>query len=143
MSIDIKKPESYIMENGIDLKKYADSHDKNCLHSVLQFLQIFKWDKEVEEALDYLIHKKYKAGSSVKSKLRKRHGKRFINIDEPAPLRIIVGMCHKCGGVLKASDLSECESKKTGRITVFECDDCTYYREIFRQGDEFIITEGE
>jgi hypothetical protein len=136
------KSTDMIMWNGVDIELYARSHDPTCIHTVLQFLELFKWDKNAEAALRYLADTKYKLGMvkpSEKGQLRK---KKPI-IEEPEVPVFVVGVCPKCEEKLLGEPVAACETRGTGRVFVKECSVCTYYCELFRKDDKLTEIEGE
>jgi hypothetical protein len=120
------KATDFIMYNGVDLQLYRTSFTDEQLTAVLQWLQLFKWDKRAEKALRYIIWQ-HKLGTKVQSKVSVPRGK----IVEPDPLQNTVGECPKCGGVVRGKSLPRCETSATGRVYYTECDDCVYYTEYF------------
>jgi hypothetical protein len=132
------------MWNGVDMELYMRSHDPECIHTVIQFLELFKWDQNALEALQYLADEKYILGSTAYARdIKLRQKKIRQDFTEPKSLVLVIDQCDKCGGLLRAGRLAACESKETGRTGIIECDDCTYYAEIFLKNGEYIKVEGE
>lgn len=140
----VKKPKHCRMWNGVDLELYAESFDKAHLHTVLQFLKLFRWDGFALKCLQWLLYDKWKTvgEATVTSQRLQKHGKADrIYLDEPKELSTVVGICPKCGDILLGEPLIGCEYKKTGRLFVRVCVGCTYYSELFEK--DLVITEVE
>jgi hypothetical protein len=136
------KPKHYVMWNGVDLELYIQSFSPQCAHTVLQFLNLFQWDKNARDALDYLLNEKYKTGHTVKSEYGPKPYKEVI-IEEPDDLPFIVGGCPRCGDMVFGGPVPPCEYRETGRIFVKVCKSCTYYSEIFETQETIIEVEGD
>jgi hypothetical protein len=139
-----KKPKHFIMWNGVDLQLYVRSHTPKCLQSVHQFLQLFKWDKNALEALEYLLATDYKVVSEnvVTAERTHRHGKERTYPEEYT-INIRIGICPKCGSALLGDPIPSCERSKTGRVFWTECSSCTYHKELFEKNGVLTEIEGE
>lgn len=138
------KATDLIMWNGIDIELYSRSFDRTHLPTVLQFLHTFKWDKNAELALRYVLQKYKVVQQRVKGKVIHKHGKKESEEDairEPCQMAI-TGVC-RCGGILRGEPLPSCEKKATGRVFVEICDDCPYYAELYWDKGRVTKIEGE
>lgn len=102
--------------NDIDIGVYADSFSVDNLHSVLQFLEVFNWDKDAEEWL--------------REHLRIQSPSGEVGNYKPFLVETVVGI-HDCGGTITFHHIPNCEVASTGRVYYEECDKCTYYMERF------------
>jgi hypothetical protein len=128
----------------VDLELYASSFHQKQLHAVLQFLELFQWDRRAERLLDYLLHEKWKVGDVVKAEASRRKYKEQVLWDEPIEFTTIVGVCPKCDWPVVGDAIHErCERKLSGRLFIKECTNCTYYSELFEHDGELTEVEGE
>jgi hypothetical protein len=130
------------MWNGVDIELYLMSHDPKCFHTVLQFLELFQWDKRAEAALRYLVDVKFKIGHTVQARTTQLRRKR-VPIPEIPPLGLMVGICPKCGEALMGESMPACETRESGRLFLKVCASCTYYSELFRKSGGLTEIEGE
>jgi hypothetical protein len=76
-------------------------------------------------------------------KARKENpGNRYSKSFEEKPLPFIVGLCPKCGSIMKGTPMSSCEKARSGRHFYHECQTCTYYKEVFKRRNKFREVEG-
>jgi len=134
-----EKPKHFRMWNGVDLELYIKSQHPQCLVTVYNFLRLFQWDRSAEVALRYLIDRDRLNVQVQSEKIRSKHKD---TIQEPEDLFLAFGVCTRCGGEVKGQFLPACEHKKTGRIYLKICDDCSYYAEGFRIDEKLIEIEG-
>ncbi len=110
---------------GVDISRYVQSFSKNNIASVVQFLEIFKWDKEAEDWLrEYLATTP--AAPPPADDLDEYNKPQIIG---PG---IVLGT-HDCGGEILRFNIRGCHTAATGRVAYEECTKCTYYKEVFRE----------
>jgi hypothetical protein len=139
--------QDYIMWNGVDLELYMASFDPYHIPTVLQFLQVFQWDKRAEKALECLV-RKYRLTPRVVGKVltpKEARLEKKPELIEPRLPRDIVGICPRCDNPLRGERIPNCETKKTGRLYVKICSstNCTYYSELFKIDRELVEIEGD
>jgi hypothetical protein len=132
----------FIMWNGVDLELYIKAHEPICLVTVLNFLELFQWDKRAEKALRYII-KKHGHDTRVKAEQIRARSSPVIETPDPSPLPIVCGRCSRCLGLVRTGPVPGCEAAKTNRVTLKECDNCSYYSEIFLMDGKYIEIEGD
>jgi hypothetical protein len=140
-----------------DVLRYLKSFDLGSLHSVLQWLEVFKWDSDAEEIIrEFLSDKVMPVGIGEKARDFKPGGKcnkgkgtkgkgtkDDSRENDPHPLRTVIGLCPKCGAVMRGEPLLPCSKEKKKRVFYRECSSCTYYAEIFeRRGKHYEIEGG-
>lgn len=141
LSIDKQRefnPGDLIMWNGVDLEHYTAAMNRECLPQILQFLQLFEWDKKAERALEYLI-RKYPAGITIRSKkITPKQKALEVRIEKEAAyewddpqLPFVLGLCPECGELMRGLAIPACESRVSARVFYKECTVCPYYSEIF------------
>lgn len=139
-----------VMWNGVDLELYVKNHDPRCLVTVMNFLELFQWDRSAEKALRYIIHKHgyNKRVTAVKTRSRsmpKEEPWEQAREDEKTWTGTVpMGPCPRCGGWVMGDKVASCETQKTDRVSYKMCEECTYYSEVFRikDGKKLIEIEG-
>jgi hypothetical protein len=124
--------------NGIDFKRYCETHTDDTLDSVLQFLEVFikehKLTSAVRGILKARVEHRAEAIKKQKSATRESEKEEAVKVErrEQPPLVIPINVCPKCGSMMMGEPSPGCESKSSGRVFYTECSACKYYYEIFQ-----------
>lgn len=135
--------------NDVDVDKAIAAFSEEALESANQLLQVFGCCEEltthIDEVLKYRRERRIQSFERHKRKELKRAKKKDKETREKMeemPTLPVIGFCPKCGGKLGGMPMRACEKKKTGRWFYKECQNCTYYSELFKIRNKFIEKEG-
>ncbi len=110
----------------LDLERFAASHHATCLHSVIQFLEIFEWDSKIEAELREIVNKMGIPIDVPGGGRAEPHQRELLMIT------LKDRTCPECDHEIKAARIPSCEKARTGRVWYEECTKCTYYKEEFK-----------
>lgn len=137
------------------IKRYAQTHKKDCIHTLEQFLRNFDKDSPLLAAIqEMLLQEQEEQRKAAEARSRRAT---FVDvyddgsmkppkkeqIIEPTKPQTPVGKCPKCTSMMFGEPVKKCEEKKSGRVFYKECGACTYYVEIFKRKNKHIEVEGE
>jgi hypothetical protein len=142
-----------------DVQKFVRGYSVDSIHAVQQILQWFGANKKLERIIwsaikSRQLHKKKLAEIGVNIELEKvtkrKEGKPYHppveTIREPDDISLVIGMCPRCGRVLKGMPMRPCtkgKGSRFGKLTFYkECSSCPYYSEIFKRRNKFKEVEG-
>ena len=111
--------------NGVNIENYAESFNEFHLDSVLQFLEVFKWDQQAEDWLREYLATTQRTGRATGASAPYEKDMTF----GPG---VIIGY-HDCGGKITRYKIKKCHTNSTGRLTYEECNKCNYYKETFTE----------
>lgn len=129
-------------------REHLQIHDSQGISAIGNFLLEFFPDhwitKDIQELREEMLERDRIRAEALfrKRKLggRGKPGKvrrpRRFEVREP-PQMPPIGVCD-CGGVLRGIRLPSCETNRTGRVFYSECDSCSFWMELIRDGDQYI-----
>lgn len=146
---------------GRVVSTYAESFSDEAVSSVMQFLEVFSEDRSEElfNKIRDVVHERRERlritaeanNKRRKELLEKQIGEyemkeRMAKEDgkfpgEPSPMPVI-GFCPKCGRKLLGMFISDCETRKSGRVFYKQCSSCSYYSELFKRRNKHVEVEG-
>jgi len=131
---------------------FSRSFDQNQMSTVYQWVKRFGWSPEDERTIKEIVNGTLNAmrmAAEARGKVvnrrtvprKKGAGKVATEELRERAQGTPIGIC-SCGGLIVGAQLPGCESRDTGRIFYKECSSCSYYSELFHDGDKYREVEG-
>ncbi len=124
------------------LKIYSSNFSYDCLHTVQQFLNFYKWDIKHERMLLILLQDiKIPPKKFIDEALLDCDGryKKHLEESDSFPPLPIIDICPKCNSAMGGQQTMDGENKS--RIMYKECMSCSYIEEIWKENNKYWKTK--
>lgn len=136
------------------ITRFFNGFDPSVREGVRQALEYFGCCSHILGPLNRLEEERLEEARIAAEERGRKRVIRKKTADEAAPrgckksvaelpkLTIVVGLCPRCGELVRGEPVRECASRGNGRHFYKECSSCSYYAEIFKVRHKFKEVEG-